>query len=215
MLNADLQKDIDIEIEKAEEHVKSFLLDKYFRDTMDLIIKVNKLTEEEGEAVELETIMIILGISEFTNIHEAIQKESGIKTQATVDQIVKDLQVYVFDKLNNVKPVEIVKSEEVKRPLRNEITDAYGSIVDGPKVFDYYEEKRQEEKKFIDSSSNRELESDTVKENSKSIPPTINYITEDMHDVYRELPDKDDKIIKREIEIDMGEENEDDVIRSS
>ncbi len=242
MLNANLQKDIDIEIENASESVKSFIRDKYFRDTFDLIIKANNLNSVQAEAIELETILFILGLSNYSNIEEAIKKECFIQNIKTVDQVNKDIKDYIFDKLSNVSTV---KAEEVfivkdnQKPLRNIIQDSYGQDILGPKVLDYYEDKRSgvipvkdiELATITDVSKDIKLNQKDISINTevsnkdkiekdyvnKTLPKIETRIinNQDMHDVYRELPENEDKVIKREIEIDLGKDNEDDIIKSS
>ena len=99
MLNTELQKDINIEIEKAGPALKDFLAAKYFRENMDLILKVNKLTLDQGEAVELETILHILGLSDHATIDEALQAECYIDKKEMVSQVTKDVKDYIISKL--------------------------------------------------------------------------------------------------------------------
>ena len=108
MLNTELQKDINIEIEKAGPALKDFLAAKYFRENMDLILKVNKLTLDQGEAVELETILHILGLSDHATIDEALQAECYIDKKEMVSQVTKDVKDYIISKLpQDVAPKDI------------------------------------------------------------------------------------------------------------
>lgn len=206
MLNPELQKDINIEIEKADNSVKIFLLDKYFRDTMDLIIRVNKLTSEQGENVELETILNILKLTDYQNIYDAIKTECSIENEATVNQVVSDLNNYIFVKLGAVPaPIKVISDDNDSRPLRNIIQDEYGKEVLGPVALNYYEQKRlgaefTGQEKIFDLENVKPDES-LLNKNIPMIEQThAEMMKNKMSDVYRELPDAEDKIIKREIE---------------
>ena len=180
MLNTQLQQDINIEIEKAEDSVKAFLMDGYFRDTVDLILKVNKLTPDQGESVELETVMHILKISDYEKLEDGIKNECGIQNEQTIVQVVKDIRDYILSKLSAApQEIKVMSSEVDTKPLRNIIQDAYGKDVMGPVVLDYYEDRRLEE-------SVPQIENTQTK---KEIPMIKNDI---MHDVYRELPSAED-----------------------
>ncbi len=110
MLNPELQKDINLEITKAEPLIQEFLTRDYFRETMDLVFKVNRLNEIQKESVELETILYILNLSNYENIGEAIKAECSIETTNTVKQLSDDLEKYIFEKLKITK-TKIVDSE--------------------------------------------------------------------------------------------------------
>lgn len=203
MLNPDLQKEIDLEIDNAPEDIRNFLRDKYFTDTMTLIERVNKLTPEQSESIELEVIMSLLGISDYADIVEAIKKEGGLATDGEVRQVAKDLKDYIFEKLNPQPIMRIDKSAPASEPLRNIIYDAYGKEMLGPKVLDYYEDKR----------SHSKPEESNVSVDNQNVPTIKN--SDVSYDVYRELPEEDDKIMKREVDIHMGEGQADDIIKSN
>lgn len=105
MLNPSLKKDVEVEIDKADPKIKDFLLDDYFRETMDLIFRVNRLTNEQGEAVELETILFLLKLSNYENINDAIQTECNIENPSTSKQIIADLNSYIFEKTKKMEEV--------------------------------------------------------------------------------------------------------------
>ncbi len=126
MLNPNLKKDIELEINKAEPKIKDFLLDDYFRETMDLIFRVNRLTNEQGEAVELETILFLLKLSNYEKIDEAIQNECSIENASTSKQIIQDLESYIFQKTNKIEDSLNVLEENksVVLPVKEKIKES-------------------------------------------------------------------------------------------
>lgn len=127
-MNPDLQAQIDVEIEKADPSIKEFLHGKYFKDTLGTISRVNRLTSDQTEGLELEIILEILGMNDYQNFDEAVQKELGEGEGAIesnkIAQIIKDVNEYVFDQIrqkNNVptenKVVKVHTSEEEKEEL--------------------------------------------------------------------------------------------------
>lgn len=126
MLNPNLKKDIELEINKAEPKIKDFLLDDYFRETMDLIFRVNRLTNEQGEAVELETILFLLKLSNYEKIDEAIQNECSIENASTSKQIIQDLESYIFQKTNKIEDSLNVLEENksVVLPVKEKIEES-------------------------------------------------------------------------------------------
>ncbi|MDQ5957078.1 MAG: hypothetical protein QG614_52 [Patescibacteria group bacterium] len=220
MLNQELQKEIDLEIDKAKDEIKDFIRSKYFTDTMELIERVNKLTEEQSESIELEVIMFLLGISDYKNIEEAVKDQAGLVTGGEVKQVSKDINDYILDKINPTPNIRTETDKAKNEPLRNIIQDAYGKEMLGPKVLNYYDGKRN--KTPLEGEVSDKVEGDAIlKDNilkqssspSKVAVPKIS-MNDVSYDVYREKPSEEDNIMKREVEIDHGESDPDDIIRS-
>ncbi len=212
MLNPELQSDLNLEIEKSTPEIKSFLSGKYFRDTMDLVIKVNKLSDDQAESVELETVLNILDLSDHDNISDALHSECDISSEPVMSQVLKDLQEYIFAKIDHKEAsIDSViasdageqsqsqsqsqsksKDEDVdvkeSRPLRNIIQDVYGKDMLGPVALDFYEDKR---KAVLESQISQDKNISTVQQDTKDMKNVSN-LGDVMHDVYRELPAAED-----------------------
>jgi hypothetical protein len=190
MLDIELQKEIDIEIEKANPAIKSFLQDRYFRDTIDLVVKVSQLTPEQAESIELETILYVLGESDYVLLGEAIKNECGIKNQNTLDQVCKDLNDFILAKLNKITPDD-PNSDLQKLEIRRE-QDKTPAEQDSKILRDNILEN-------IGLDLKNNPKTDQIEKELKNIP---NIKADDhLHDVYRELPDEQDNIIKTEIDL--------------
>lgn len=143
MLNPELQKDITLEIVKAEPLIQEFLTRDYFRETMDLVFKVNRLNEVQKESVELETILYILNLSNYENISEAIKAECSIETINTVKQLSDDLEKYIFEKIKSTKAkivdeeieeetkkIDLVKTETLNTDTENNTINLFSGITE-------------------------------------------------------------------------------------
>lgn len=197
MLNPELQKNIDEEIEKAKDDVKAFLRDSYWRDTVDLIIKVNKLNDTQAEGIELETILYMLGLSDYTDLHEAIAKECSIQNERTSDQVYKDIKDFLLEKIYPTKTIKINSGNLDDKPLRNVVQDAFGKNMSGPRNINY------DPRTLVQDSSNQ-TNSNTNRpehiEEKEKIINSSNYDTLNL-DLYREPVDETEKALKREIDL--------------
>jgi hypothetical protein len=189
MLNPELKKDIDVEIAKSEPLIQGFLSGEYFRETMDLVFKVNRLNEIQKESVELETILYILKLSNYENIYEAIKTECSIETENTAKQLSDDLEKYIFNKLYNEEALEggIVKRIEISA------AEAAPEEVAAVGV-----------KNLINENFDIKNPRDLVKNTSASevLAPAEDDILEGgakLGDVYREKPDLQETNLKKEI----------------
>ncbi len=210
MLNPDLKKDVEIEINKAEPKIKDFLLSDYFRETMDLIFRVNRLTKEQGEAVELETILFLLKISNYTNIEDSIKTECGIENISTTKQVIQDLNSYIFEKTKKIEeslnPLEGNKNVvlPVKENVPEVITESKEEFVN--KGFNMLgsnkiiKEARDILKDEIPINPNREASALTNKIDTPAEPSVpVLKTPEPLGDVYLERVSDDEKTIKKEI----------------
>lgn len=121
MLNPELQSAIDEEIDKSPKLVQDFLRDKYFQDTFAIIQKVNRISPEQRESLELETILMVLGISDYASIEDAIKNEVGVNgeqaNEATVRQLASDVKEYILSRapmLESIKEAAIETAENIK-----------------------------------------------------------------------------------------------------
>lgn len=119
-MKPELRQSLDEEILKASPEMQTFLNDQYFRDTLSLIERVNKLDENQAVSLELEITMFLLGISDYPTIEEALRGELGqdgqVANEATVRQAVKDVDAYILSKAPtvNVSDITSVKKVEIK-----------------------------------------------------------------------------------------------------
>lgn len=129
-MKPELRQALDEEILKASPEMQAFLNDQYFKDTLSLIERVNKLDENQAVSLELEITMFLLGISDYPTIEEALRGELGqngqVANEATVRQAVKDVDAYILSKAptqntNNepVKKVEVKTEVEAKDVVVN------------------------------------------------------------------------------------------------
>jgi hypothetical protein len=114
MLNPDLQNEMDMEIQKSAPAVNDFLKGKYFEDTLDLIARVNKLTPEQRESLELECILHILGQNDHNEVANWVLSEvlggDTEKNKQTGGQIVNDIQEYILNKVPGFKSLSSVQN---------------------------------------------------------------------------------------------------------
>lgn len=220
MLNPELQKDINLEIAKAEPLIQEFLTRDYFRETLDLVFKVNRLNEVQKESVELETILYILNLSNYENISEAIKAECSIETTNTVKQLGDDLEKYIFEKIKSTKAKivneeleeETKKLEVVNKTKEEEevLTTENKSMAEaGLRVKNLLDENfdiknprdlvkniiTPENKNTAPSNITLEISSNS-KENMKE---GVEKIDTKLGDVYRERVDLGEEIINKEI----------------
>jgi hypothetical protein len=123
MLNPELQKQISEEISKAPKPIQKFLTGTYFRETMELISRVNQLSVEQSEGVELEVILHILKLNDYTKLREALEKECKINESKKLDQLDLDLHRYVFSVLEKDQIEQSVESLEIIPEETNKGTD--------------------------------------------------------------------------------------------
>jgi hypothetical protein len=177
-MNPELKAQIDIEIENAAPAIKEFLHGAYFAQTINTIAKVNRLTSDQVEAVELETILEILGMNDYKNFDEAIQKELGTGEialpQDKITQIIKDINEYVFD--------QIRKNDGV--PTENKVVKVQTSEKDEEDMI------KAELRKIIAKEGTKQK--GEIKKIEYIPPKPIDY------DIYREKPEEGDKIIVKE-----------------
>jgi hypothetical protein len=216
MLNPELKKDLDIEIEKSEPLTKEFLTSDYFRETMDLVFKVNRLNDEQKESVELETILYILGLSNYENITDAIKDECGLETPATIRQLTDDLDKYILEKIKSkTLEISIEKNDSTETsnilsvlPMSSELPENTSNIFEGvgdikvknllDKNFDVeINEPRDLVKNIITPETKKQAENITNKIEEGEISQPVE--EKKLGDVYRERLDEMDTIIKKEI----------------
>lgn len=177
-MNQDLQAQIDIEIAKAEPSVQEFLHGAEFAQTINTISRVNRLTTDQTEALELEIILEILGLNDYGNFDEAVQKELGSGDGAIdtkkIEQIIKDVNEYIFDHIR----------KENKVPTENKIIKVKSSEED-------IEEQIKAELRKIIAKDGYKPKSE-VKKIEYTPPTPVDY------DIYREKPAESDKIIEKE-----------------
>lgn len=122
-MNPELRNAIDIEIRKSSKEMQDFLFGEYFKDTVKLIERVNKFTEDQAVSLELEVTMYLLGISDYPSLEEAFKGELGqggqVANEATVRQAVKDVENYILSKAPKVAPATQVATIEVKPEVGN------------------------------------------------------------------------------------------------
>ena len=108
MLNTQLQQSINEELENADPKIREFVNSSYWLDTITLISRVNNIKKPEIiEGIELEIILILLNISDYDNIYDALREEVFVDgadtTQESLRQLSADIQEYIFNKLYNKK----------------------------------------------------------------------------------------------------------------
>lgn len=121
-MKPELRQALDEEILKATPELQTFLNDQYFKDTLSLIERVNKLDADQAISLELEITMFLLGISDYPSVEEALRGELGqngqVANEATVRQAVKDVDAYILSKApaanDSVKKVEIKTDTETE-----------------------------------------------------------------------------------------------------
>jgi hypothetical protein len=136
-MKPELRQALDEEILKAGPELQTFLNDQYFKDTLSLIERVNKLDAGQAVSLELEITMFLLGISDYPSIEEALRGELGqngqVANEATVRQAVKDVEAYILSKVptanDSVKKVEIKTDTETEKS-EAEIPTAAGNLHD-------------------------------------------------------------------------------------
>lgn len=192
MLSTDLQNEINIEIEKFAPAVNEFLKSKYFEDTLDLIARVNKLTPEQRESLELECILHVLGQNDHNDVAGWIASEvlggDSLKNKQSGSQIVNDVQEYVLAKVPGFKSLSSVQNsfemgigEKKNDSLRDQIIlEKKSSLLGGQSNVDVsgesiYNINSINELKTYDQSAPTVREGDVF------------------HDVYREMAQSDDK----------------------
>lgn len=119
-MKPELRESLDIEIAKSSAEMQTFLNDQYFKDTLSLIERVNKLDADQAVSLELEITMFLLGISDYPNMEEALRGELGqngqVANEGTVRQAVKDVEAYILSKAPKVdmpvKKIEVSPSLE-------------------------------------------------------------------------------------------------------
>lgn len=224
MLNPELKKDIEVEISKSEALIQEFLNGNYFRETLDLVFKVNRLNEIQKESVELETILYILNLSNYEEIGEAIKTECSIETASTAKQLSEDLEKYIFSKLKEkqlakieeedglaVKKIDLVKAEIISITGENKLKESVEMSIPA----DTHKLKNLLDENF-DIKNPRDLVKNIITPENKNIVPSgitldINSNSKEnmkegaekietkLGDVYRERFDLDEEIIKKEI----------------
>jgi len=126
-MNPELRNAIDIEIRKSSKEMQDFLFGEYFKDTVKLIERVNKFTEDQAVSLELEVTMYLLGISDYPSLEEAFKGELGqsgqVANEATVRQAVKDVENYILSKAPKVAPATQVATIEVKPEIESSTTN--------------------------------------------------------------------------------------------
>ncbi len=136
-MKPELRQALDEEILKATPELQTFLNDQYFKDTLSLIERVNKLDADQAISLELEITMFLLGISDYPSIEEALRGELGqngqVANEATVRQAVKDVDAYILSKApaanDSVKKVEIKTDTETEN-LEVETPTTAGNLHD-------------------------------------------------------------------------------------
>lgn len=112
-MKPELRESLDIEIAKSSAEMQVFLNDQYFKDTLSLIERVNKLDADQAVSLELEITMFLLGISDYPNMEEALRGELGqngqVANEATVRQAIKDVEAYILSKAPKTETLEIKK----------------------------------------------------------------------------------------------------------
>lgn len=113
MLNTQLQQSINEELEKANPQVKEFVESSYWRDTIALVARVNHIKDEFViEGIELEIILLLLNMSHYSNIYEALKSEvftGGVEsTEENMRQLSYDIDEYIFKKINENKNVNAI-----------------------------------------------------------------------------------------------------------
>ena len=179
MLNPELQSQIDVEIEKATPVVQEFLHGKDFTETVALISKVNKLSDEQSESLELESVLYVLGLSDHDTVKDWVIAEVGVKKD--IDQVVSDVNNYIISKIPGLSTVSSMVTNK-ESPL-----DKTSSLRD---------------QIIVDKDDNILRTSKSLQPNTTTAP---NLITESVasvpiinqdsvfHDVYRELPKNEDQ----------------------
>lgn len=129
-MNPELQKAISEEIAKSPQVMQDFLNAQYFKDTIKLIERVNKLDEKQAASMELEITMFLLGISDYADIEEAFRGELGVDGQvaneATVRQAVKDVDSYITSrapKIDTPTKIDVVVEKELTKEENPENKD--------------------------------------------------------------------------------------------
>jgi hypothetical protein len=199
MLNPELQKNIDLEIEKSPVEISEFLHGKYFKDTISMISRVSKLNETQLESLELEVILNVLKLSEYKNFYDAVlnevfpenlsaSDEEKLKINTQTKQISSDIQSYIFYKLEKTEnDQDLIKKEVDTKNLRQEISEK----VEGQNAFNLL--KTNNNTKKIDTETKS-----VEKQNFVTIPNIA--LQSEPIDFYKEKVDPVDKVIKKEIE---------------
>ena len=104
MLNPELQQTINEEIAKANYELRTFIKSQYYKDTWSLIYRIHKINDTEiQEAIELETLLYLLNISEYDTIDEAITTEvynNDLTYKSEIERVIKDVKIYLINKAN-------------------------------------------------------------------------------------------------------------------
>ena len=104
MLNPELQQTINEEIAKANYELRTFIKSQYYKDTWSLIYRIHKINDTEiQEAIELETLLYLLNISEYDTIDEAIITEvynNDLTYKSEIERVIKDVKIYLINKAN-------------------------------------------------------------------------------------------------------------------
>jgi hypothetical protein len=225
MLNPELQKNINEEIKKTDVNTEEFLSSQYFRETIDMISRVNKLNLEQSESLELEIILFILKISEYENFFDAVKNEIGLETEGGMNQASKDVETYIFSKLTQtLEKVESLKTNEIKINTPNlqekevvivsensTLRDTIKQEIYNPKTETLLDKKGYNyEPKYINPEENSVLKSgesfsfsninEEVKMGKLVTVPKIE-LPKTLGDVYTEKIDDLDKVIPKEFSV--------------
>ena len=188
MLNPELQQDIDTEIDRANIELRTFIRSKYFSDTLELIYRLHNIKEAETqEAIELETILYLLNISEYDNIAEAIKNEvynDDVKFSSDIESVIKDIIVYIIDKSNEDSNIENIYPRK---------SDTYPDTTIHQEINNHLQEKEEKEEIFNPYTNRKDILPENYKERvekeeeNKQVDD-ITHIT----DKYREKIDPND-----------------------
>ncbi len=219
MLNPELQENINLEIEKSNPDTADFLKDKYFRDTIDMISRVNKLTPEQSESLELETVLFILKLSEYANFYDAVlsevfpenisvENEEKLKTNIKTKQISSDIESYIFVKLKEeeAKPKEVFKEVKEGEYDKKDQFDNLDSILKSStkNLREEIKEKLDDQNAFNLLKINPNIKKLEL-EKPATVPNII--IQSEPIDFYKEKVDDVDKVIKKEIDVVYNKDN--------
>lgn len=188
MLNPELQHDIDIEIDKANYELRTFIRSPYFKDTLELLYRVHHVDNiDNQEALELEVLLYLLNISEYNDIKEAIMSEvynNDIRYNSDLESLVKDINIYLINKSNEDNDISSIykrKPDEYKdENIHQEIKNYLDLQEDTPDPFDPYTNR-------VETLPEHYKDRDNIRVEEKEVDD-ITHIT----DKYREKIDKND-----------------------
>jgi hypothetical protein len=138
-LSDELQREVKLRFELLPEDVQKVITDSNYVKDLFEIAKANKLTYEQLEALQLETIMAFLGMNKPEN-YRAVLKNQLQKSDAEMDVLISAINEKIFDPIKeSMKKVygEVERQEngediEAEEPIDTEEVEESASSVATP-----------------------------------------------------------------------------------